>query len=184
MESLAFIRKSLTVEPDLRLTVEEALDHPWINKEESLPIKANPQDVGFDFDDATFDIFLKEIFAILIENFDVELLVSLKQLTESKNMEIAGQIIVNDILNIVENTETYDDEIRKLLRQGLKQLNNHVDCSEFLEAVIEEKRHLEQPKFDTDFIFSASEDTNTTNTEDSTSLDSTGAPKQNQFHQA
>lgn len=184
MESLAFIRKSLTVEPDLRLTVEEALDHPWINKEESLPIKANPQDVGFDFDDATFDIFLKEIFAILIENFDVELLVSLKQLTESKNMEIASQIIINDILNIVENTETYDDEIRKLLRQGLKQLNNHVDCSEFLEAVIEEKRHLEQPKFDTDFLFSASEDTNTTNTEDSTSLDSTGAPKQNQFHQA
>lgn len=167
VEALAFIRKSLTVDPRYRITIKEALTHPWINEEHKVETLPNPQEIGIDFDDRTFDIFLREVFAILLENFDLGSLISLKQLTDSENSEIAKEILVNDILNIVENTEAYDLDIKELLRYGLKQLNHHVDCSQFLEAVIEEKRHLEQPRFDLDFIFPSSG----SNTEDSTSLD-------------
>lgn len=173
LESLAFIRNALTTQPTLRLKVEEALTHPWISADFKCPVGANPQDMGFDFDEKTFDIFIREIFAILIENFDVGLLTSIKDLIDSKNTEIAKEIIVNDVLNIIENTDAYDEEIKELLKYGLKQLDSHVDCSEFLETAIEEKRHLEQPRFDPDFVFSnSSNTTNTSNTEEeSTSLE-------------
>jgi len=176
-ESLSFVEKTLTVQPQSRMTIGESFQHPWIMQKQEKVYGANPQDIGLDLDQDDFDLFLREVFAILIENFDVELLSYLKDLIESKNADIAKEIIVNDVLNIIENTETYDLEIKYLLKSGLRKLDDHIEYSEFLESVIEEKIHQEQPKFDPDFIFSSPSNTNGSGTEDSTDLDSVSPTK-------
>lgn len=177
VNSMAFIRATLTVDPKYRISVEDALSHPWITQSQEIAFEANPQEIGLDFDEESFDIFLREVFAIMIENFNVDILKSLKDLAESENPSIAKEIIVNDILNIIENTEAYDWEIKNLLRWGLKQLDSRIEYAEFLESVIEEKIHLEQPKFDAEFVFSSSSNTNGSKSEDSTDLDSSSPTK-------
>ena len=138
-ESLAFIRKALTMDPKYRLTIDNALDHPWITRDSDKMVNANPQDYGIDIDSKNFDIFLREIFSILIENFDIQMLESLRDTMVADKSDVIVQVIINDILSIIENTETYDDSIKELLREGLKQFNTSIDIREFLESAIEEK---------------------------------------------
>ena len=138
-ESLAFIRKALTMDPNYRLTIANALDHPWITRDSDKMVNANPQDYGIDIDSKNFDIFLREIFSILIENFDIQMLESLRDTMVADKSDVIVQVIINDILSIIENTETYDDSIKELLREGLKQFNTSIDIREFLESAIEEK---------------------------------------------
>lgn len=175
MESFAFIKRALTTNVEYRMKLSEAFDHPWILQDGSKTIDPSPEGICLNSLDKAFDIFLKEMFIILIDNFDIEILNSLKELTESANTDVAVQIIVNDIMNIVENSETYDQEIKELLKTGLKQLDTHIDCTEFLESVVEEKRHLEQPRFNLQMEFPSSE--GTTTSESSTSYESVSPSK-------
>mmetsp|Transcript_41388 Transcript_41388/g.47709 ORF Transcript_41388/g.47709 Transcript_41388/m.47709 type:complete len:89 (+) Transcript_41388:1196-1462(+) len=72
---------------------------------------------------------------------------------------IALEILIHDVHNIVENTDSYDMPIKSLLYKGLRQLNENVDITGFLESVVEEKLNFEQPKFEVDLTLNLSNET-------------------------
>ena len=97
MESMAFIRKALTIEVNNRLKLSDALDHPWITHDSTKIISIDDKKKEYKLDDETFDIFLKEIFIIWWEYFNIDSLKWLISLYDSSLNKKAFQIFINDM---------------------------------------------------------------------------------------
>ena len=90
-------------------------------------MEGNRQDLSLKMDSKHFDLFLRETFSILIDNFDTDMLESMSKSMNSDQKPIIIDVLTHEILVIIENTDTYDTPIKKLLKDGLKYFTTHVD---------------------------------------------------------
>lgn len=151
-ESLAFIRKALTIDPKHRLSIDSALDHPWINNDSEKIVSPNPQDLATLMDSDSFDMFLREILSMMIENFDIPTLQNMLETLQGDKNEVMRKIISSELLILIENNATYEPKIKELLRNGLKLLDTEVDLIEFMNSVIDEKNYIEHAQLDEHMI--------------------------------
>ena len=97
MESMAFIRKALTIEVNNRLKLSDALDHSWITHDSTKVISIDDKKKEYKLDYETFDIFLKEIFIIWWEYFNIDSLQWLISLYDFSLSKKAFQIFISDM---------------------------------------------------------------------------------------
>ena len=44
--------------------------------------------------------------------------------------------------NVIENTDSYDSDIKNMMNSGLDEIDERVDISEFLKSVVEQKQNI------------------------------------------
>lgn len=154
-ECADFINKLMTVDPELRPTAAEALDHAWFNSGSvptPLDIEQDEQQSDTDLAEATANIkafrnfgTLKRLALVAISvHLESEALTNLERVFTSMDKDHTGTITHDEFLQGLKKTAIPDSEVEKMFSAVDQDHTGHIKYAEFIAACASEKTLLDQ----------------------------------------
>lgn len=143
--SLDFVKSMLKKNPDMRLTADKALEHPFITQKvgdskelikasvlEKLTLDSGPS------------LLKKEIFGILSVYIKSETIEKWNKCFHSLDTDGSGQIRISDIIKELKDSNVHIDKIKQLEDQYSDKMDAKISYSDFLTKVINVRKEIKE----------------------------------------
>ncbi|CAI2385645.1 unnamed protein product [Moneuplotes crassus] len=141
-ESYKFVKGLLKVNPKERLTADEALRHQWIVKTQILIPELDDRVLGKLARYRAPDTLKKEIFNLLLNNIESEVVQEWNHYFESLDVKNTGFIKINELIDLIGKNRKFKNQLKQLKKLNKKAPELKIHYSDFLLRIVDIKKEI------------------------------------------